>query len=214
MATGCLANWDYYAVGAKLAAGTALYGRDATGTCVSRTHVSAYSYYARGGSLSLSSFPATTLRLEGTGSLRARRHADTDGQLLGQAHAFWDAERDRECTVGRFEDGAYRCFPSNSGVYNEGYFSDAACSASPLTSYSCQPEPGPHVVRSRGASACVGGILRYERVYERGPAAAQVHFTNGFVPCETRRAPPSVQYFNIGASIAPSVFPAVELKTE
>lgn len=214
MANGCLAGVDYYEVGAKLAADATLYGRDATGTCTPRTRDAAYSYYARGAPISLSSFPEVTLRLEGTGRLRARRHADADGKPLAQAHAFWDAERDRECRLGRFDDGAYRCFPVDSGLYDDGYFSDVACSSGALASYHCRAEPGPHIVRSDGSRACVGDVYRYGRVYERGPAAAQVYFTNPYVPCEARPAPPSMQYFNIGASVASSVFPAVELKTE
>jgi hypothetical protein len=211
----CVASTDYYEVGAELAPDAALYRRDAQGVCQARARDASYSYYARGAPVSLSTFPTTQLRQEGTGSVRAHRYVDAEDRPLGQAHAFWDGDRNWECQPARLPDGSYRCIPTDKGAYDDGYFSDAACKTSPLGVFYCQPNAAPYITRLATDWSCERDIYAYEHVYERGPAVeGQVYFGNDYNACEARTPTSPNRYHNIGASVPASEFPELELKTE
>lgn len=216
MVNGCLASTDYFAIGKAIPAPAPIYWRNGTGDCVQRARNASYVYYERGAPVSVSSFPASKTVLEGTGRIQAQRHVDGDGKPLGQAHAFWDSERDVPCTPGLMPDGSYRCLPSSSGYYENDTFADSSCSATPLGKYRCNPWPGPYILRAGSGSWCLFDEIRiYEDVYERGPSFdGPIYVRRYDAGCKAEDRFTGDSYFEIGPTVLPSEFPELELKTE
>lgn len=216
-ADSCPLQDTYYMVGGvRDVAGTRYY-RNAAGMCVSQGVTAARQHRDLGAVVPLTSFPATQQAESGAGRLRARRTVDGAGAPLAYARAFWDTERDRECSPGRFPDGSYRCVPDDRGVLVDLYFADAACAETPLGIYQCST-PGAFIVDldSAATSCDATGAQNFTAFYERGAPyeADAYYFENHLGACEARPRQPGIAYYRPGDEVASSDLPELRLELE
>jgi hypothetical protein len=161
-------------------------------------------FYAPGTEVAAASFVEEKEMSIGSGRLRARLYAASDGQQQFRGF-FDDTQRNGECNFAIAGDGQARCLPANrSAILNA--FSDNKCMTplnvvSVVGSATC-PATAPSYAEQHD-SACPSG----EHIFSVGAMTnVTAAFSNASGTCMPLMLNPNSAFFAVGTEIAPTMF--------
>jgi hypothetical protein len=211
-AARCVTGHEYYEVGPRITPSEHFY-MSSTGSCTPRTPSGSYTHYELAAPIPVTSLPSVDKNYEGSGELiSARRYVDSAGRPLGATHVFWDSRNNVECRPVQFEDGSYRCLPTNAAWLYDEEFSGAGCTGESLGSYGCGAV-GEYFYE--GDFTCL--IPRVQNVYSRGEPYGGSRYwflTYDGTRCIEREQETYRFRYSVGTRAVPSEFPELHLRVE